>query len=561
MATTKKYQITQLVKNPTTQQDELNVLHPETEAGIVKFSERTYSIGEDVQSAIEATYALAEQSASAGVTSLKGTASGTTAKTGAVTIGSGGNITPADMGLSTVATSGSYNDLSNKPTIPSVGTLKTDATTTQTPSASESFGGNITLHKVSKTGSYSDLLDKPSIPTVGTLDTNNTSAQTVPTSAESLGGAIKLHKVSKTGSYSDLNNKPSLGTASAKDYTTSVTSESNDLVTSGAVYTAIDNLPEPMIFKGSLGTGGTITTLPTASSSNEGFVYKVITDGTYASQSAKVGDTFISNGSAWVLIPSGDEPSGTVTSVGVSASSGSNLSVSGSPVTSSGTITIGVASGYSIPSTTKQGQWDAKQDALSSQTAYTSKGSATKVPQITTNALGQVTGITEVTITQPNVGTLVTNATTGQTASSGESFGGTITLHKVSKTGSYNDLLDKPTIPSIPDITIANATGNGNAITSLSASGHTITPTKGKTFLEGNQTITLQGDVNGSGATSITTTLANVWQTAPTTAFSSVSVNQKGLVTAGGQIIEVGATNQVTPSATLAYGGIFFKEI
>lgn len=39
-----------------------------------------------------------------------------------------------------------------------------------------------------------------------------------------------------------------------------------------------------------------------------------------------------------------------------------------------------------------------KQDKLTEQTAYTSKGTATKVPQITTNSLGQVTGITEVTI-------------------------------------------------------------------------------------------------------------------------------------------------------------------
>ena len=41
---------------------------------------------------------------------------------------------------------------------------------------------------------------------------------------------------------------------------------------------------------------------------------------------------------------------------------------------------------------------DDKQDALTTQTAYLSKGTATKVPQITTNSLGQVTGITEVTI-------------------------------------------------------------------------------------------------------------------------------------------------------------------
>lgn len=71
----------------------------------------------------------------------------------------------------------------------------------------------------------------------------------------------------------------------------------------------IDALPLPMVFKGTLGTGGTISTLPTASSSNEGYVYIVITDGTYAGTSAKAGDTFVSDGSAWVLVPSADEPS------------------------------------------------------------------------------------------------------------------------------------------------------------------------------------------------------------------------------------------------------------
>ena len=72
----------------------------------------------------------------------------------------------------------------------------------------------------------------------------------------------------------------------------------------------IDNLPLPMVFKGTLGTGGTISTLPTASSENEGFVYIVITDGTYAGQTAKAGDTFVSDGSSWVLVPSGDDAGG-----------------------------------------------------------------------------------------------------------------------------------------------------------------------------------------------------------------------------------------------------------
>ena len=81
-----------------------------------------------------------------------------------------------------------------------------------------------------------------------------------------------------------------------------------------------------------LGTNGTITSLPTAAASNEGYTYKVITAGTYASQSAKVGDVFISNGSSWNLIPSGDEPSGTVTNI----ATGTGLT--GGPITSSGTI-------------------------------------------------------------------------------------------------------------------------------------------------------------------------------------------------------------------------------
>ena len=42
------------------------------------------------------------------------------------------------------------------------------------------------------------------------------------------------------------------------------------------------------------------------------------------------------------------------------------------------------------------------QTALSTQTAYTSKGSATKVPTITTNTLWQVTAISETNITYPS---------------------------------------------------------------------------------------------------------------------------------------------------------------
>jgi hypothetical protein len=48
--------------------------------------------------------------------------------------------------------------------------------------------------------------------------------------------------------------------------------------------------------------------------------------------------------------------SGSVTSVGISVPTG--LSVSNSPITSSGVIAISLQTGYSIPTTVKQGQWD-----------------------------------------------------------------------------------------------------------------------------------------------------------------------------------------------------------
>ena len=127
------------------------------------------------------------------------------------------------------------------------------------------------------------------------------------------GKADKSDTYTKTEVDTALSAKANSDDVYAKTDTYSKTEIDTNIYTKSETYNKtevdgiISNLPAPMIFKGTLGVNGTITTLPTASSDNEGFTYKVITDGTYAGQSAKVGDVFTSNGSAWVLIPSGDE--------------------------------------------------------------------------------------------------------------------------------------------------------------------------------------------------------------------------------------------------------------
>ena len=69
--------------------------------------------------------------------------------------------------------------------------------------------------------------------------------------------------------------------------------------------------------------------------------------------SASNGQVLSYNGTAWV---NGSAGTGTVTSVSATVPTG--LSVSGSPITSSGTLAITYAAGYAIPTTAKQTEWD-----------------------------------------------------------------------------------------------------------------------------------------------------------------------------------------------------------
>lgn len=196
------------------------------------------------------------------------------------------------------------------------------------------------------------------------------------------------------------------------------------IATTAFVQTAISGIAGAMYFKGTVGTGGTAgTTLPTTGV-KVGDTYKICSAGTYASQAAKVGDLFIATATtpAWAYVPSGDDAAvtsvtagagltggtitstgtialdtsgvsagtyqgltvdaygrvtaaqnmgyttntGTVTSIGIT--NGGGLTVSGSPVTTSGNITVGHTN--SVTAQTTQAVYPIKIDANGHISAY-----------------------------------------------------------------------------------------------------------------------------------------------------------------------------------------------
>ena len=115
-----------------------------------------------------------------------------------------------NLGLSTVATSGLYSDLSGTPTIPTVNNATltinkggTDDTGSKTFSANASSNVtiNLGLATVASSGSYNDLSNKPTIPTIPTNHVTTDTTQTI--TATKTFNTI-TNDVTFTGSDSDI---------------------------------------------------------------------------------------------------------------------------------------------------------------------------------------------------------------------------------------------------------------------------------------------------------------------------------------------------------------------
>jgi hypothetical protein len=134
-------------------------------------------------------------------------------------------VQPGD--LATVATSGSYTDLSNTPTIPAA-QVNSDWDAN---SGVAQILNKPTLSAVATSGSYNDLTDKPTIPTVPVQDvqvngtsvvSNGVASVTVPAQVQSdwsqsdsaaidyIKNKPTLAAVATSGSYNDLSDKPSI---------------------------------------------------------------------------------------------------------------------------------------------------------------------------------------------------------------------------------------------------------------------------------------------------------------------------------------------------------------
>lgn len=117
-----------------------------------------------------------------------------------------------------------------------------------------------------------------------------------------------------------------------------------------------------------------------------------------------------------------------------------------------------------------------------------------------------ITGTGNVTIATPGI--LKSDNTTAQTTANNESLSGIVNLHKISKTGNYNDLIDKPTIPAaVTESTVSGwgFTKNTGTITGITMNG-TSKGTSGVINL--GTVLTAHQDISGKANTADLATVA-----------------------------------------------------
>ena len=424
-----------------------------------------------------------------------------------------------NLGLSAAAISGSYNDLTNKPTIPTVNnatlTIKkndSDTGTTFTANASSNVTANLGLHTVATSGSYSDLSNKPTIPTVNnatlTIKKNSSDTGTTFTANAStdVTANLGLHAVATSGSYTDLSDKPTIPTTTSQltnnsgfitssDIPTNVSSFTNDAgyLTS---YTETDptvpswakesSKPSYDLDEVSDGTNRKLSNyVPTSRTVNSKALTSNVTldlddvsDGTtrklsdYVQTSRKINNNALTSD---VTLDLDDIADGTTrklsdyvptTRTVNSKALSSNITLSLDDVSDGSTRKL---SSYELKSNLKEGAY-----VDVDETTMTSSSSNLPSAKAVASYIASLNYITSASLPTVNDSTITikkTSEDTGDSFTTNASSGKTINLglSTVATSGNYNDLSNKPSIPTVNNATLTIKKNNSDTGTTFTA--------------------------------------------------------------------------------------------
>ena len=473
------------------------ILHPESEADVIIYSNTSSGLtATDVQGAIDEIV-----SSGVGVTGVKGNAE-SNYRTGQV------NLTPANIGAEAAFTDGDaiVASVSND-----VVTINKKVKQTSGAISVDSSAGDITLAKVAKTGTYSDLSGKPTIGDAslvikaggtlkGVFSANATTLVEVNITASDLGLSSALRYLGETTGITDgsTTNPITIGSDS-------ITAINGDVVTVG----------------------------------NKEFLWN---------ESLAI--------PAWEEL--GDESSHALKSITISAGTG---------LTGGGTLeanrTLSLADAYG----------DAKNPYGSKTKNYVlaAPSAQSGTPSFRELVKSDLPDLSDTYIPKPStaVGSAIVpvyyDSADNELKAGTEYAGGTkVSVNGTDKGGSGASIYAPTSAPTAPSSNTKAYVVGSDSTSSLASEkiSSKVYIKDDKLYsndaavLTGNQTITLSGDVTGSGTTSITATLANSGVTAGT--YSAVSVNAKGLVTAGAQLFKVVENGAST--ADVATNGLYFEK-
>lgn len=463
----KKYKITQLQNDST-----LLELHPATDADIVSVETGTgkyQGTATNVQDALEEVYDMA---ATGGVTGVKGDAE-STYRTGNV------NLTPDNIGAEAAFTDGSATIASVASDIVTIkGGVKQNAGAILNKTTTEA--ADIVLAKVAKTGSYNDLSNKPTLGTAAACNTGTSSGNVPVLDSNGKLVASVIPAVAITDTFTAASQADMLALSAQKGDICIRTDISKTFILTADGASTLANWKE-------------LATPTDSVTSVNGKTGAVVLS------AADIGNSstyFIGSDDVNVAL---DDICDRILSV-----EDGSIPVAKSLALVDGTTKVGL----SVGSSTKP--------------VYFSSGVPT--------AGSDYAGGTKVTLNGADKGA----STASFYAPTGAGTSGQIL--KSSGTGA-------PSWVNQSTLSVGSATDFSSAKTIA---------------LTGDITGSASGGTSGSGW-SVATTLKNSGVTAGT--YSAVTVNAKGIVTAGAQMLEVGTTGQTTPSASLAVGGIFFQEI